>query len=208
MARNSGAPQRRSPLQKRSRQRVERILEAARVLLRDGGVHAVTTTSIAGKAGVPVGSIYQYFPNKTAILTALLSEYLEGIQQVLHDWERDGPYAAGWRPFFEQLHRRLKRVEANGRFDLDWVMATHTHPELAALDRQHAEVIAAATARMLRRFGSRWPDAKLRRLSLFLYRMNLAAMMHPQETQPRPAEGVEWGTIALMALLESSLPKT
>ena len=58
---------RNEPKQERSRRLVEAILEAAiRVLARDGAA-AFTTIRVAERAGVSVGSLYQYFPDKQAI---------------------------------------------------------------------------------------------------------------------------------------------
>jgi AcrR family transcriptional regulator len=53
---------RRKPRQERSRDRVERILEATAALLGDTPADKITTAAIAEKAGVPIGSVYQYFP--------------------------------------------------------------------------------------------------------------------------------------------------
>ncbi|MEY4509854.1 MAG: hypothetical protein RLZZ450_1976 [Pseudomonadota bacterium] len=62
---------RKTPKQERSAQLVADILEAAiRVLERDGAV-AFTTTRVAAQAGISVGSLYQYFPNKESILFRL-----------------------------------------------------------------------------------------------------------------------------------------
>ncbi|NMM91281.1 TetR family transcriptional regulator, partial [Rhodococcus sp. SRB_17] len=60
---------RKTPAQERSRATVDRIVEAAtRVLDREG--IATTTNRIADEAGVSVGSLYQYFPDKHAIIHA------------------------------------------------------------------------------------------------------------------------------------------
>ncbi len=62
---------RRSPQQRRSRDTVEVIFEAtARILLRDGRA-ALNTNLIAERAGISVGTLYEYFPNKVAILLAM-----------------------------------------------------------------------------------------------------------------------------------------
>jgi AcrR family transcriptional regulator len=197
---------RREPSQKRSRERVERILAATRDLLEEQGLAAITTTRIAVRAGLPVGSIYQYFPDKSAIFCSMYAEYLHRIRQVMLDWERDGPYGAGWQEFFSQLHRRLKRAEARGNLGTLLLAASRNHPELEALDTGHADVLAECSSRMLRRFGSRWPGAKLRRLSLFIYRLNSASLVHRQLHQSRAKESQDWGETAIMALLGSCLP--
>jgi len=207
MGRNGKRIVRRQPAQKRSKERVDTILRSARALLEEAGLRGLSTTSIAQRAGVPVGSIYQYFPHRNAILRALFVEYLGRIQDVLHDWEQNGPYEGNWRDFFEKLHLRLKRAEARSRLGKAWMEAALENPELQALGEQHAELIAAAAARMLRRFGSRWSDAKLRRLSLYYYQLNLATLLHEQRKDVRAKETLEWGTIALLSLLGHCLPR-
>ena len=74
---------RRAPRQERSRFTVEAVLEAvARVLQRDG-VDAVTTNRIAEAAGVSIGSVYQYFPDKRSIFTALHQRHVEQVSLVI-----------------------------------------------------------------------------------------------------------------------------
>jgi AcrR family transcriptional regulator len=63
---------RRTPSQARSRERVERVLEAASDLLVARGIEALTTRSIAAAAAMPVASLYQYFADRDAILLALV----------------------------------------------------------------------------------------------------------------------------------------
>lgn len=62
---------RKSPKQARARATVDAILMAAAHLLRTGGRERTTTNEIAKKAGVSIGSLYQYFPNKEAIWQGL-----------------------------------------------------------------------------------------------------------------------------------------
>lgn len=74
---------RRSPQQKRSQARVEAILAATRRLVGSRGNDAVSMREIAADAGVPVSSVYQYFPDKNALLEALLRRYLDQMQLVM-----------------------------------------------------------------------------------------------------------------------------
>ena len=62
---------RRVPQQRRSREKLERVLDAADGLLAREGADALVTTRIAEEAGVAVGSLYAYFPDKEAIAEAL-----------------------------------------------------------------------------------------------------------------------------------------
>lgn len=66
-----GPTRRRLPTQARSRERVERILDAAAQLVVAEGVEGLTTRSIAEAAELPVASLYQYFADKEAVLLAL-----------------------------------------------------------------------------------------------------------------------------------------
>jgi AcrR family transcriptional regulator len=70
---------RKSPVQARSVASVEAILEATVQVLLDVGKERLTTTKVALRAGVSVGTLYQYFPNKSALLQAALRRHLEEI---------------------------------------------------------------------------------------------------------------------------------
>lgn len=67
---------RKAPRQERSRRTVERILDAATRIFDEDGYAGTTTNEIAAVAGVSVGSLYQYFPNKDAILVALARRHV------------------------------------------------------------------------------------------------------------------------------------
>ena len=76
---------RKSPQQARSNELVTAILEAAIQVLAKEGARRFTTTRVAERAGVSVGSIYQYFPNKAAILFRLQSDEWRQTTQMLSD---------------------------------------------------------------------------------------------------------------------------
>lgn len=63
---------RKPPNQQRSRRTVEAVLEAAAHILEAGGLPRFNTNALAARAGVSVGSIYQYFPGKDAVMAALV----------------------------------------------------------------------------------------------------------------------------------------
>ena len=68
---------RKRPKQERSRATVEAILEAAARILVQEGLQQATTNRIAEVAGVSIGSLYQYFPNKESLVRALLEQHVE-----------------------------------------------------------------------------------------------------------------------------------
>lgn len=66
---------RKIPKQERSKATLEAILEAATQILERDGFERLTTTRVAERAGVSVGSLYQYFPNKEALFAGLIDKY-------------------------------------------------------------------------------------------------------------------------------------
>ncbi|WP_397449161.1 TetR/AcrR family transcriptional regulator [Pseudomonas sp. NA-150] len=85
MAKSPSLSPRKQPGQKRSAHTVESILEAAARILESQGLVACTTNAVAQKAGVSIGSLYQYFPNRDALTAALIERETA---QLLHDVEQ------------------------------------------------------------------------------------------------------------------------
>jgi AcrR family transcriptional regulator len=77
------SPLRRQPRQARSQERVRRILAAAEDLFLSAGVGATSTSAIAARAEVPIGSLYQFFPDKGAILRSLAHRYADRLHAEL-----------------------------------------------------------------------------------------------------------------------------
>jgi AcrR family transcriptional regulator len=74
---------RRRPAQERSRQRVERMLDACAELLDDVGYDALTTREVARRAGVPIGTLYQFFADRQGLCRALAERNLEQFSERL-----------------------------------------------------------------------------------------------------------------------------
>lgn len=72
---------RKKPKQDRSIQRVEAILSAAMALVARNGLSCMTMTAIAREAQVPIGSVYQYFPERSAVLRALFDRMTERVHE-------------------------------------------------------------------------------------------------------------------------------
>jgi AcrR family transcriptional regulator len=104
---------RKTPTQRRAHETRARILDAARAVFATDGYAAGTTNRIAAKADLSVGSLYQYFPNKDAILIELVRDHVA-----------DGA---------ERLATALATAEAEA-LDLD----TTIHHVVAALVEVHA----------------------------------------------------------------------
>ncbi|MDF3818514.1 TetR/AcrR family transcriptional regulator [Leptospira sp. 96542] len=69
------------PVQTRSKERVELILKTAKQLIGDRGIDAVSMREIADTAGIQIGSLYQYFPNKNSLLLTIMQTYYHTIHE-------------------------------------------------------------------------------------------------------------------------------
>jgi len=74
---SAGIEPRKEPKQQRSRQTYQVILQGAAQILRRDGFQKFSTNRVAGESGVSIGSLYQYFPSKEAIIAALIDQLFE-----------------------------------------------------------------------------------------------------------------------------------
>lgn len=74
---NVGAGSRRLPLQSRSHKTVKRVLDSASSLLQQMPLENITTTRIAALAGLSIGALYRFFPDKQSIIDAIAVRHIE-----------------------------------------------------------------------------------------------------------------------------------
>lgn len=111
---------RKAPSQPRSAQTVEAILTAAAHILEREGLEGYTTNAIAAKAGVSIGSLYQYFPTKDAVTVALIEREMAGVvdeaTRALRLPDRD----AALRQLIEvAVHHQLRRPALAALLDFE-----------------------------------------------------------------------------------------
>lgn len=111
---------RKKPTQQRSMATVDSIIEAAARILESQGRAALTTNSVARQAGISIGSLYQYFPNKVSIIRALIDREAD---RLLNDIRRVAP-DENWRVMLDQLleiavRHQLRRPALARALDLE-----------------------------------------------------------------------------------------
>jgi AcrR family transcriptional regulator len=80
---SAGKPKRRLPQQRRAVETVNAVLDAVVRILKREGFDGLTTNRIAEVAGVSIGSLYQYFPDKHAIFAALHKRHIDEIDRLM-----------------------------------------------------------------------------------------------------------------------------
>jgi len=76
---------RKTPVQRRAAVTVDAISEATIQVLLKHGINQLTTTRVAERAGVSVGTLYQYYPNKQSLLFAVLADHLDHVASAVED---------------------------------------------------------------------------------------------------------------------------
>ena len=165
---------RKQPKQERSQATVEAILSATTHILTENGYDQLTTNRVAERAGVSIGSLYQYFPNKKALIFALAEHHANAMVQLAqHHLEELSD-----RTIPEVLRQIVKAA-----------LAAHAvNPKLhRVLHEQisHSEVIQrldeAKTERLLRLFLSQRSDQlqpKNLELAVFMVERTIRALIH------------------------------
>lgn len=155
---------RRQPQQARSRARVEAVLAAAdRILARDG-FEALTMRRIAEEAAVPVGSIYQFYPDKGAVVDALGRQYLANFKSAIDDLvaratagELDEPVDTIVDVYADLFRRQPGGVALwSGR---------RLSPELASADDASNAVVADGVRRIVEHLTGAADDERVARAS-------------------------------------------
>ena len=139
---------RRRPSQERSRRRFDDILRAARALLVEVGFESFTSEQVALRAGVPIGSLYQFFGNKYAIICELDRLDTANVQTALAEFAAEIPTLA-WGDLLEKL---LDHLAALWRTDPSrravW-LAMQATPPTRALAATHERELASQVTRLL-----------------------------------------------------------
>lgn len=100
------------PRQARSAARVELLLDVAEEVFEEVGYDAATTNLVASRAGVPVGTLYRWFPDKAALAEALTDRYLERLVTLYAELLTDVPPEERIGDF---LHRVMARLVTETR---------------------------------------------------------------------------------------------
>lgn len=142
---------RRAPSQQRSRERVEAILDAAAAIVSESGTDALKVSDIARRAGVPLGTLYQFFARKDDVVLALAERFATRFGDVLERVLAEQSGEPTWRDLVQTLldayteHYRsepaLRELWVGARLDPEFMRADHEFTN-ARFARTLAELMA------------------------------------------------------------------
>jgi AcrR family transcriptional regulator len=179
------APLRRAPQQERGQRRLDKILEAAGKVIAKVGYEAATTNAIARAARTSIGSLYQFFPNKEAILAALADRYLAEMR-AMHDTMLDATAAQLPMPdLYDRIIATLAHFHLTHPAFETLFFGSATSPDLKkAADKLTTECIGRVDAMMAVREPQL--DPTRRRLCATINVTVMKALMHEaQEAEPK-----------------------
>lgn len=158
MAKASGktVEPRKTPAQRRSKVTVDAIFEATTQVLLADGLQRLTTTRVAERAGVSVGTLYQYYPNKQLLLFAVLGRHLARIGQCV---ERAAQEAHG-KPKTVMVREVVGAFLAAKMADVEEARAMYA----VASELDSLELVAAAGGRCVAALAAMLATAKGHRI--------------------------------------------
>lgn len=144
----TGLRLRRIPRQARSREKVARMLEAADRLLAAEGAEALTTTRVAAEAGVSVGALYQYLPDRDVIIEALADRYLTKLETLMDSFADQAARESWPDPVTIVVDSFADLYRSQPGFRALW-FGRHLTERTREADRRHKRVMVTGLRRML-----------------------------------------------------------
>jgi len=163
---------RKAPSQARSKEKVEKILQAASQLLAADGLDKLTNNHIAKAAGMSVGSLYQYFPNKQAIIYSLYQKWLSRVIEVMNQGLQratEVDFTTLMDELGAAIYGSTEDPVSDKQLEQELIKAMALYPELQAIDRQHGKDMARLFTDIFQAAGLTCDEETAYQLGLFIY---------------------------------------
>jgi AcrR family transcriptional regulator len=139
------------PIQSRARKQRENILRVTCGLLKTVGLDDLTTILVAKEAGISVGTLYHYFPNKHAILYAVSEIWVDKINSVIEDIESENLETIRLKSFVNSCVSRFTELYKDNSSLLPLVALMPSMPELQPINNVYLELIHSKFIKILLR---------------------------------------------------------
>jgi AcrR family transcriptional regulator len=178
---------RRSPQQDRARETVAKILDATAGLLDEAGHTELTTNRVAERSGVNIATLYNYFPNKLALLHALAEKHGEQQQEQI-----DAIYAqlkdTGWRDIMDRLVDMSLEFNRTVTGAVALSLAMKSYPSLRRIDFEQDLRRSEFAAGILAGLGIKGSPPALQNKALMLFETATAMVDYALQFYPDHAD--------------------
>ncbi len=201
MSKTSIVP-RKLPTQKRSKEKVERIMSATVSLLEETGIEGVTAINVAKEAKINVASFYQYFPNKNAVVYTVFQSWLDWVMAVFDSVEKKYYLKIPWDEFFMRLGDEVfKETFISDKAAGELLRTMEISPELKDMNEKHGREVVRRFTRYLKAYGSKWTEEELTDLGICLfYSSNSLFRNAAEQNQRRKQLFMEWSGDMLLSM--------
>jgi AcrR family transcriptional regulator len=139
------------PIQSRARKQRENILRVTCELLKTVGLDDLTTILVAKEAGISVGTLYHYFPNKHAILYAVSEIWVDKVKGLIEDIESENLETIRLKPFVNDFVSRFTELYKDNSSLLPLIAVMPSMPELQPINNVYLELIRSKFIKILLR---------------------------------------------------------
>jgi AcrR family transcriptional regulator len=178
---------RRSPLQERAKQTVEKILDATAELLHEKGHTRLTTKKVAERSGINIATLYHYFPNKMALLHALALRITVQQKEQL-DAVYDRRAETDWRDTVDKALDALLEFNRTVTGAVALSLAMRSYPSLRQIDYERDLQESELRSQLLSELGIKGSPRELQLKSLVLAEVMTAMVDYALQFYPEKAD--------------------
>ena len=188
------------PTQARSRERFERILECSAQLIAEKGSEAFRISDVVERSKVPFGSLYQYFPDKTAIIGTLAERYNAVGRMCVHQDLLLVNAVSDLHPALCRIVDSYYQMFMDEPVMRDIWQATQADRDLQKLDEEDGRFLAELMAETVRRISPETPASSVETFSQLTMTLIAAVVRHAIALESAAAK-------RLLTLFKDLLPK-
>jgi len=163
---------RKLPNQKRAHRTLANIVDAAEKILTKDGIDGLTMRKVAGTARVSVGSAYEYFPSKQALLYRVYQTRLETRLRFFDEAFSEQGLQQSFAETFGVYLELQRQAGFPSRLDLELQYAIDRDDELSRMTRHYEDELSQRYVKIMRHYGSNWPDDQLMQLAKFAHQVD------------------------------------
>jgi AcrR family transcriptional regulator len=161
---------RREPVQKRALKRKNKILKGAKKIFSKKNLNDVTMREIAKASGVGLGTLYDYFPNKTSIIFVLLKDRIEKRLAILDKYTNN---LKDVNAMINDYNDEMRKAKLWSRIDIVLFGYEYKDKELIALRNSFKNKLLQRYCHAFKLNGSDWPDDDLLSVAQYLIKVDI-----------------------------------